>query len=170
MRVWTRRILVSIWLPTCVIFIIGCLVFPKPLAILTTKHFKDGDHDRMLVAVQDGKGGFKWDPVGVPTTLDEEPFIADGRNPNPSGYMETFDSVRAVRCNATGALMETVRSDTYVVVTSRYLVNGRRIVPVSQMSFGILDFILGALLSAVFAAASGAAIARHRRKSSGRVE
>ncbi len=66
--------------------------------------------------------------------------------------------------------METVRSDTYVVVTDRYLVSGRRIVPVSQMSFGILDFILGALLSAIVAAVSGSVIARRRRTRSGRAE
>lgn len=170
MAAWIRRLLASAWLPTCAIFVVGCVVFPKLIAILTTEHFKDGDHARMLVAVQDGSAGFKWDPTGVPSTLDEEPFIAEGRNPNPPGYMEPFDTARVVRCDATGSLMETVRSDTYVVVTSRYLVNGRRIAPVSQMSFGILDFILGGLLSAVVAIALGLANAGRRRARSARAK
>ena len=167
---WFRRLLASTWLPTCVIFAVGCVVFPKPLAILTTKHYEAADRDRMLVAAQDEGGGFKWDPAGVPTTLDEEPFVGDSDKSNPPGYMEPLDRAHVIRRDADGVLMETVRSDTYVAVTSRYLVRGRRIVPVSRMSFGILDFILGALLSAIVAAASGSVIARRRRTRSGRAE
>jgi len=141
------------WLPAIAIFTVAALTLPHWVSVATTKYYEVGESERMFVAVKDGKGTLILDPIRVPETLEKEPFLANGDVPNTPDGRDAPDRVRIVDSGQAGAVMETVRSDRYAALTSRYRVNGRRITPVSQTSFGVLDELAGALLAAALALA-----------------
>jgi hypothetical protein len=124
------------------------LTLPRWLSVVTAKHYAVGDSGRMFVAVKDGSGALPLDPLAVPATLEQEVFLANGDVPNTPEGRDAPDRVRIVGRGPAGAVMETVRSDHYAASTSRHLVNGRRITPVSQTSYGVLDEFAGALIAA----------------------
>ena len=162
-----RRLFGRPWLPATVIFVAISLASPPWVAALTTKHYTANEGARMHVAVRSGEDGFYLYPTGVPSTLEQEPFLGDGYKPDSPDNPDVPARARLVDRTANGVLMETVRILDYVTVTSRYLVRGRQLVPVSQMSFGILDKFLGTLAAAVVALACWALLARRRLAQTG---
>jgi hypothetical protein len=163
-----RRIISGPLVPAAVIFVALACALPPWLAVLSTKHFAGNDGARMDVAVLLGEDSFYLYPTGVPSTLEQVPFLADAAMPGTPDNPEPPELARVVHRGAPGVLMETVRRLDYVTVTSRYLVMGRQLVPVSQMSFGVLDKLLGGLTAAAVAFSSWALLAWRRRVRAGR--
>ena len=157
-----RRLLGRPWVPATVVFVAIAFASPQWIAALTTKHYTGNEGARMHVAVRSGDRGFYLYPTGVPSTLEQEPFLADGYKPDSPDNPDVPARARLLGRTANGVLMETVRMLDYVTVTSRYLVRGRQLVPVSQMSFGIVDKFLGTFAAAIVALACGALLARRR--------
>lgn len=148
------------WLCAIAIFAAAAFTLPRWVSVVTTKHYASGDSERMFVAVTDDKGALVLDPIRVPATLEQEPFLANGDVPNTPDGRDAPDRVRIVDKGPAGAVMETVSSDHYATLTSRYLANGRRITPLAQTSYGVLDQCAGAIVAAALSLAFRALVGR----------
>lgn len=145
------------------IFVVGSLVLPRPIASLATRHFSGNEGTRMPIAVRVGDDGLDFDWLGVPIMLETDAYLGSADTPGTPEHPEFPLSVHFIRVKKTGVLMETVKRDGDDTLTSRYLVLGRRILPVSQMSFGVIDRLLAILVSAGLAIAFRALRSRLRK-------
>ncbi len=159
-----RRLSASPWLPAAAIFVVGSLVLPRPIAALATRHFSGSEGTRMPIAVRVGDDGLDFDWLGVPLMLQTDAYLGSADTPGTPQHPEFPLSVRFIRVKKAGVLMETVKRDGDDALTSRYLVLGRRVLPVSQMSFGVVDRLLAVPTSAALAIAFRALFSRLRKR------
>ena len=157
-----RRVVTSPWVPAAAVFAACSVALPHPIAKLTTKQFSGTESTRMLIAVKVGADGLGFEGWAVPTTLETDAYLGSADTPGTPEHPEFPLSVHFIRVETAGVLMETVKRDDDVTLTSRYLVQGRRIVPVSQMSDGLVDKLLACLVGLVAAIVCKLLITRHR--------
>jgi hypothetical protein len=166
-------LLTSAWLPACAIYMACQFGLPPLVADLTTTHFASDGHARMWIAVQRGSG-FELLGVGMPQTPDKGLLegkvlylrSADGPVRDPTSHEE--QRVRLIRRDAAGVLMETVRIEGSADLTCTYLVTDSAVLPVSQKSYGILDWIYSFLIGVALAAAYWRLTLRLRRAQAAR--
>lgn len=144
-RAVIRRVFVAA-LAAIVVFAAGFVLLPERIADLTTQHFSGDESVRMFIAVKVGDG-LEFDGWRVPITLETDAWLGSADTPGTPEHPAFPFSVRFIRVQTAGVLMETIKRDDDGTLTCRYLVQGRRIVPVSQRSFGLIDKFLAALMS-----------------------